>query len=152
MLEITKSLRQQDLLLINKVKITLLSIQAVLTDAEEKQFSNATVKEWLDMVRGAVCDVEDLLDEINTSFTMPSQRRDEYQSETFIGKMRYFLESHFKYANTLNSLHLDSVKVALYIEGLLMGKITMISSPYCKQIYEKIAHIPTKFIDLKLVE
>ncbi|XP_016652537.1 PREDICTED: LOW QUALITY PROTEIN: putative disease resistance RPP13-like protein 1 [Prunus mume] len=51
--------------LVKKLKITLLSLNAVLNDAEEKQFTNAYVKEWLDELQDAVFDADNLLDEIN---------------------------------------------------------------------------------------
>ncbi|VVA37674.1 PREDICTED: putative disease resistance, partial [Prunus dulcis] len=51
--------------LVKKLKITLLSLNAVLNDAEEKQFTNTYVKEWLDELQDAVFDADDLLDEIN---------------------------------------------------------------------------------------
>ncbi|ONI21026.1 hypothetical protein PRUPE_2G046000 [Prunus persica] len=51
--------------LVKKLKITLLSLNAVLNDAEEKQFTNIYVKEWLDELQDAVFDADDLLDEIN---------------------------------------------------------------------------------------
>ncbi|CAL9004684.1 unnamed protein product [Prunus brigantina] len=51
--------------LVKKLKITLLSLNAMLNDAEEKQFTNTYVKEWLDELQDAVFDADDLLDEIN---------------------------------------------------------------------------------------
>ncbi|CAL9004680.1 unnamed protein product [Prunus brigantina] len=51
--------------LVKKLKITLLSLNAVLNDAEEKQFTNTYVKEWLDELQDAIFDADDLLDEIN---------------------------------------------------------------------------------------
>ncbi|BFG20575.1 hypothetical protein CerSpe_068490 [Prunus speciosa] len=50
---------------VKKLEITLLSLNAVLNDAEEKQFLNSYVKEWLDKLQDAVFDADDLLDEIN---------------------------------------------------------------------------------------
>ncbi|RZB42389.1 putative disease resistance RPP13-like protein 1 [Glycine soja] len=44
----------------------LLALNAVLNDAEEKQITDLAVKEWLEELKDAVLDAEDLLDEINT--------------------------------------------------------------------------------------
>nr|POE57486.1 putative disease resistance rpp13-like protein 1 [Quercus suber] len=50
--------------LLKKLKTTCLALQAVLNDAEEKEFTNLEIKEWLDELKDAVYDAEDLLDEI----------------------------------------------------------------------------------------
>nr|KYP38141.1 Putative disease resistance RPP13-like protein 1 [Cajanus cajan] len=52
-------------MLLNKLKANLLSINAVVDDAEQKQFSNSYVKAWLDEVKDALFDAEDLLDEMD---------------------------------------------------------------------------------------
>ncbi|CAN6556441.1 unnamed protein product [Malus baccata var. baccata] len=52
--------------LLIKLKMTLLTLSAVLDDAEEKQISNPAVREWLDELKHAVLDADDLLDEIDT--------------------------------------------------------------------------------------
>ncbi|KAK7401130.1 hypothetical protein VNO78_12446 [Psophocarpus tetragonolobus] len=46
--------------------IKLLAVNVVLNDAEEKQITDLAVKAWLDELKDAVYDAEDLLDEINT--------------------------------------------------------------------------------------
>ncbi|KAL6312087.1 hypothetical protein AAG906_015481 [Vitis piasezkii] len=50
--------------LLKKLKINLLAVQAVLNDAEVKQITDSHVKEWVDELKDAVYDAEDLLDEI----------------------------------------------------------------------------------------
>ncbi|XWS07990.1 hypothetical protein CRYUN_Cryun41cG0038500 [Craigia yunnanensis] len=50
--------------LLNKLKPTLMSVNAVLDDAEDKQITNQHVKGWVAELRDAVYDAEDLLDEI----------------------------------------------------------------------------------------
>jgi len=54
--------------LLYKLKVKLLSINNVIDDAEQKQFINSYVKAWLDEVKDAVFDAEDLLDEIDYEF------------------------------------------------------------------------------------
>ncbi|KAL6329099.1 hypothetical protein AAG906_007452 [Vitis piasezkii] len=52
--------------LLMKMKVVLLTVHAVINDAEEKQVTNPAVKEWLDELKDAVYDAEDLLDEMAT--------------------------------------------------------------------------------------
>jgi hypothetical protein len=61
-----------------KLQIALLSVNGVLEDAEEKQFTDATVRDWLDDLKDDVHDAEDLLDEI---VTKGLQRKLEAESE-----------------------------------------------------------------------
>lgn len=52
--------------LLKRLKIILLSVNAVLNDAEEKQMKNEAVKEWLEELKDVAFAAEDLLDEIFT--------------------------------------------------------------------------------------
>ncbi|KAK9205497.1 hypothetical protein WN943_015764 [Citrus x changshan-huyou] len=47
---------------LKKWENTLIMIQAVLCDAEEKQLTNRAVKIWLDDLRDLAYDAEDILD------------------------------------------------------------------------------------------
>ncbi|RHN66334.1 putative P-loop containing nucleoside triphosphate hydrolase, leucine-rich repeat domain, L [Medicago truncatula] len=51
--------------LLRQLKTTLLTLQVVLDDAEEKQIINPSVKQWLDDLKDAIFDAEDLLNEIS---------------------------------------------------------------------------------------
>jgi len=63
--------RQRDLdeKLLKKLKRKLMDINAVIDDAEQKQFTNSLVKEWLDEVRDALYDAEDLMEQIDYEFS-----------------------------------------------------------------------------------
>ncbi|KAB1211939.1 putative disease resistance protein RGA4 [Morella rubra] len=65
--------------LLKKMKIALLSVNGVLEDAEEKQVKSPTVKTWLDELKDAVYDAEDILDEIDTE-ALRSKLDAEYQT------------------------------------------------------------------------
>ncbi|KAF5441811.1 hypothetical protein F2P56_036969 [Juglans regia] len=52
--------------LLYKLKNALLSVGAVLEDVEDKQVTNSSVKTWLDELKHAVYDADDVLDEIAT--------------------------------------------------------------------------------------
>ncbi|XP_040993329.1 putative disease resistance RPP13-like protein 1 [Juglans microcarpa x Juglans regia] len=58
--------RKLDSGLLKRLEIVLLSAHAVLEDAEELQFTKDAVKKWLDELKDAVYDAEDILDEIHT--------------------------------------------------------------------------------------
>ena len=71
--------------LIMRLKMTLMSVNAVLEDAEGKQFTKPDVKEWLDELKHAVYDAEDVLDEIATKAL---QRKLDAEFGTFGSKVR----------------------------------------------------------------
>nr|WHB10910.1 Rpi-amr16 [Solanum americanum] len=57
--------RTNDVRILRKLRMTLLGLQAVLSDAENKQTSNQFVSEWLNELRDAVDSAENLMEEIN---------------------------------------------------------------------------------------
>ncbi|KAM3399135.1 hypothetical protein P3S68_002651 [Capsicum galapagoense] len=56
---------KHDVRLLKKLKMTLVGLQAVLSDAESKQASNPHVSQWLNELRDAVEGVENLMEEVN---------------------------------------------------------------------------------------
>nr|XP_023894317.1 putative disease resistance protein RGA3 [Quercus suber] len=52
---------------INKLKERVSIISAVILDAEAKQHDSAEIKLWLQRLKDAMCDADDLLDEISTA-------------------------------------------------------------------------------------
>ncbi|XP_058721662.1 putative disease resistance RPP13-like protein 1 [Vicia villosa] len=55
-----------DVELLEKLEITLLSLQSLLYDAEDKQIANPAVKKWLEMLQDAVFQADQLFGELNT--------------------------------------------------------------------------------------
>jgi Leucine-rich repeat (LRR) protein len=51
---------------LDKWRTTLPAIQKMLDDAEEKQYTDTDVKEWLDDLRHLIYDVDDIVDELTT--------------------------------------------------------------------------------------
>jgi hypothetical protein len=49
-----------------KMKIAMLSVRAVIEDAEDKELTQPVVNGWLDELKDALYDAEDILDEIDT--------------------------------------------------------------------------------------
>ncbi|KAL6196144.1 hypothetical protein ACLB2K_031759 [Fragaria x ananassa] len=68
--------------LLNRLELTPRSVIVVLDDAEKKQLSNSDVKEWLDELKEAVIDAEDLLNEIKTDAMRSKLEAEQYGSRT----------------------------------------------------------------------
>ncbi|MFQ6666326.1 hypothetical protein Gotur_032710, partial [Gossypium turneri] len=58
--------KKLEAMLQNKLKRTLMSVKAVLDDAEYKQITSPNVKSWIDELKDTVYNAEYLLDEIST--------------------------------------------------------------------------------------
>ena len=58
---------------IESLKTTLRDIQAVLDDAEKRQLSDSAVRNWLDKLKDASFDIDDLLDEWMTPSALKSK-------------------------------------------------------------------------------
>jgi hypothetical protein len=71
--------------LLHKLKIALLSVNALLEDAEEKQLTKPAVRVWLDELKDVVYDAEDILDEIATELL---QRKLDAEFQTTASKVR----------------------------------------------------------------
>ncbi|KAH0746851.1 hypothetical protein KY285_008508 [Solanum tuberosum] len=56
---------KRDVRLLKKLRMTLIGLQAVLSDAENKQTSNQFVSQWLNEFRHAVDSAENLMEEVN---------------------------------------------------------------------------------------
>ncbi|XP_031267554.1 putative disease resistance RPP13-like protein 1 [Pistacia vera] len=66
--------------LLEKLKITLLSVTVLLNDAEGKQFYYPAVRKWLHMAKDALYDAEDILDKLATE-ALTSKLDSESKSE-----------------------------------------------------------------------
>lgn len=83
--------KKLEAVLLKKLKPTLMSVKAVLDDAENKQITNPNVKSWIDELKDAVYDAEDLLDEISTE-ALRNKIESEYQT-TAMKQVRSFFSS-----------------------------------------------------------
>ncbi|EEF34434.1 putative disease resistance RPP13-like protein 1 [Ricinus communis] len=76
------------------LKFLVLTIIAVLTDAEEKEISNPSVKVWVDELKDAVYEAEDVLDEIFISRDQNQARNSDLKKkvEDVISRLRSVAE------------------------------------------------------------
>ncbi|XP_050283514.1 putative disease resistance RPP13-like protein 1 [Quercus robur] len=88
--------------LIDKLEIELLTADAVLSDAEEKQIANTKVKEWLNDLKYAAYDADDLLDEATTAGL---KRKKEIEANFAKGKAKAATEELMKRFSTLNPFY-----------------------------------------------
>ncbi|TQD79826.1 hypothetical protein C1H46_034606 [Malus baccata] len=85
--------KKQTQRLLDKLKSTLRSVNVVLDDAEEKQIINSDVKEWLDELKDAVYDAEELLSDIKTEVLKRKLEAD--QSGSSISKVQQLFSDSF---------------------------------------------------------
>ncbi|KAK8665404.1 hypothetical protein V6N13_005573 [Hibiscus sabdariffa] len=76
-----KGKKKLEAVLLNQLKPTLMSVRAVLDDAETKQITNSNVRSWIVDLKDAVYDAEDLLDEIATE-ALRRKLESQYQTAT----------------------------------------------------------------------
>ena len=72
---------------LRKLRTTLLYIDAVLNDAEEKQIKNPAVKKWVNELKDTAYQAQDLLDEITTD---ASRHKLEAELDMCVSKVRSF--------------------------------------------------------------
>ncbi|KAE8682945.1 Gibberellin-regulated family protein [Hibiscus syriacus] len=99
--------------LFQKLESTLLSISAVLDDAEGKQIVNHNVKKWLNELKDAVYDAEDLMDEVSTEAL---RCKLEAESQTSTTKVRKFFSSLNPFHKRTESKLLEILERIEYLE------------------------------------
>ncbi|XP_058765134.1 putative disease resistance RPP13-like protein 1 [Vicia villosa] len=83
-----------DVSLLKQLRLTLLTLQPVLDAAEEKQINTPSVKDWLDGLKDAVYDAEDLLNQISYDSLRCKMENTQPASKT--NQVWNFLSSPFK--------------------------------------------------------
>ncbi|KAB2607104.1 disease resistance RPP13-like protein 1 [Pyrus ussuriensis x Pyrus communis] len=108
--------------LLMKLKTTLLTLYAVLNDAEEKQISNPAVRDWLDELKHAVFDAEDLLDEIDTE-ALRCKVEGEGQTEKLTKKVLDFFSP--SRSNFYRSMNVEIQGLLQRLEGFVQQKVAL---------------------------
>ncbi|XP_072069188.1 putative disease resistance RPP13-like protein 1 [Arachis hypogaea] len=74
--------------LVQRLKTALLGAEALVADAEMKQFGNPSVRKWLDSLRDAVYCAEDLLDTVHTKASTQKEESSSWSLSFFINRDR----------------------------------------------------------------
>ncbi|GAU51679.1 hypothetical protein TSUD_120030 [Trifolium subterraneum] len=118
--------------LLRQLKTTLLTLQAVLDDAEEKQINSPAVKQWLDDLKDAVFDAEDLLNQISYDSLRCKVENEQAGNKT--NQVWKFLSSPFKnfYAEINSQMKIMCETLQLFAQNKdilgLQTKSTRVSS------------------------
>ncbi|KAG4393206.1 hypothetical protein GLYMA_03G038800v4 [Glycine max] len=94
--------------LLQKLETTLRVVGAVLDDAEKKQITNTNVKHWLNDLKDAVYEADDLLDHVFTKAATQNKVRDlfsRFSDRKIVSKLEDIvvtLESHLKLKESLD--------------------------------------------------
>nr|XP_028962831.1 putative disease resistance RPP13-like protein 1 isoform X2 [Malus domestica] len=92
-------------LLMRKLKIKLLAANKLVDDAEEKQMTDRTVRDWLDDLKDAIYCVGELLDEINTEALRRQLEGDHDHSPTASSSTSWIMRSVFKSSFPSDEFH-----------------------------------------------
>nr|XP_048334336.1 putative disease resistance RPP13-like protein 1 [Ziziphus jujuba var. spinosa]XP_048334337.1 putative disease resistance RPP13-like protein 1 [Ziziphus jujuba var. spinosa]XP_048334338.1 putative disease resistance RPP13-like protein 1 [Ziziphus jujuba var. spinosa]XP_048334339.1 putative disease resistance RPP13-like protein 1 [Ziziphus jujuba var. spinosa]XP_048334340.1 putative disease resistance RPP13-like protein 1 [Ziziphus jujuba var. spinosa]XP_048334341.1 putative disease resistan len=79
--------------LVRKLKTKLLAVDRVLNDAEMKQIKDPKVRQWLDYLKEAIGDAEDLVYEVNPEALQSSRVEGQSRSNSKLFKVRRFIPS-----------------------------------------------------------
>ncbi|KAL3748959.1 hypothetical protein ACJRO7_010104 [Eucalyptus globulus] len=121
-------------ILFNKWEKMLVTINAVLADAEDKQLSNkGPVKLWLDDVRDLAYDMEDLLDEFAIEAT---QAKLKAESSTSRGMQKWMFPLTSQYKSSISNPNLGS----------------LVSKAEVQKISDKLEEIVNRKAHLSLIE
>jgi len=82
--------------LLKQLDTTLLTLHAVLDDAEKKQINNLPVKQWLDELKDAIFDAEDLLNHISYDSLRSKVENSNTEAENIAGQVWNFFSSPFQ--------------------------------------------------------
>ncbi|KAB2604112.1 disease resistance RPP13-like protein 1 [Pyrus ussuriensis x Pyrus communis] len=122
--------RRLDHSLMGKLKATLMTLRAVLNDAEEKQIVNPDVGMWLDELKHAVFDAEDLVDEIDAEALRCKAEDQTKKTQVWDILSTSLNPFHYKGLNgrikdLFNELeHLAKQKDILGLRGGVVGKVS----------------------------
>ncbi|CAI9764706.1 unnamed protein product [Fraxinus pennsylvanica] len=96
---------------------TLLTIEAVLNDAENKQTSNRAVKVWLNDLEELAYDLDDLVDKLNTEALHRELKETNETSTSQVSMLRLVMNVRGRRDRTVTRLQLTSVVLESQVHG-----------------------------------
>ena len=113
-----------DMAVLQEWRSTLLHLQAVLHDAEQRQIREEAVKTWLDNLKALAYDIEDVLDEFEAEAKRPSLvQGPQTSSSSSGGKVRKLIPSfHPSGVISKKKIGLKIKKITQELEAIVKGK------------------------------
>ena len=105
--------------LLTELKTSCLTLSKVFNDAEEREITDTTVKEWLDELKDAVYHAEDLLDEIATEALRCQVEADSGTSTRTV--RNYISTSYDRFQGKLESKIKEVVKKMNYLASQIIA-------------------------------
>ncbi|KAL2491612.1 putative disease resistance RPP13-like protein 1 [Abeliophyllum distichum] len=93
---------------LKKWRRTLLMIEAVLTDAENKQTRNKAVKEWLNDLEDLAYDLDDLVDKLNTEAVQRKLMETDEESTSQVQKLFSTFSNNFSIRDFISEKGINS--------------------------------------------
>lgn len=109
---------------LKKLKARMRSVSKLLNDAEEKQITDAAVKEWLDELKDAVYQADDFLDEIAYK-SLRLNLEGESRSQTCTDQFRSFLASLNPCRKGVREVQIELTKILKNLEELVDQKVVL---------------------------
>jgi ElaB/YqjD/DUF883 family membrane-anchored ribosome-binding protein len=106
---------------LKKLKARMRSVSKLLNDAQEKQITDAAVKEWLDELKDAVYQADDFLDEIAYK-ALRLKLEGESRSQTCTDQLRSFLASLNPCRKGVREVQTELAKILRSLEELVGQK------------------------------
>ncbi|KAJ0038848.1 hypothetical protein Pint_23828 [Pistacia integerrima] len=88
---------------LKKLKKTISTINAVIHDAEKKQFRNPEVSDWLSQITDVCYDIEDLLDQIATQALRSKLEAESRAGTTWGATRQTWIKRRMYYSNEIES-------------------------------------------------
>ncbi|KAL6571121.1 hypothetical protein OROGR_000671 [Orobanche gracilis] len=126
---------------LDKLKENLLSLRTVVDDAEEKQFLDSHVREWVDNLKDATYDADDIIDAVTTKQSQPRNILEQVRDNA--SSLNPFTENIVKQLKLINErlkCLIDHKDVLGLRGGGGVGKLFPLSFPTTSLVDENVVY------------